>query len=98
MSDQDKDAVQPPAIEGSKNNASARKKKFYDVFFFHTWCKSCGLCVEFCPKKIISADKTGMPEIVDTDSCIGCRFCEIHCPDFAVTVELRVPRRRKSDE
>jgi 2-oxoglutarate ferredoxin oxidoreductase subunit delta len=31
------------------------------------------------------------------DGCIGCRFCEIHCPDFAITVSPRTPKRRETD-
>ena len=98
MPDQKKQTGESHISSGSNENASGKNKKLYDVSFFHSWCKSCGICVEFCPKKIIKSDKTGEPEIFDTDSCIGCRFCEIHCPDFAITVELRVPRRRKTDE
>jgi len=52
----------------------------------------------FCPRKIIRAVKNGKPEIVDEDKCTGCRFCEMHCPDFAITVEVRTPKRRKTDE
>ncbi|MDH3329143.1 MAG: 4Fe-4S binding protein [Desulfobulbaceae bacterium] len=73
------------------------KKKLYDVSFFYAWCKACGLCEAFCPKKIIRTDKTGRPEIIDTDRCTGCRFCEKHCPDFAITVDVKMPRRRKTD-
>ncbi len=52
----------------------------------------------FCPKKIIRADKNGKPVITNEDLCTGCRFCEMHCPDFAITVEVRNPQRRKTDE
>jgi len=98
MPDQNNNTGQFSGTEGSNENASGKKKKFYDVSFFHAWCKTCGICVAFCPKQIIKADKTGKPEIIDADSCNGCRFCEIHCPDFAITVELRMPKRRKTDE
>ncbi len=98
MPDQKYQTGQPHFSSGSNENSSGKKKKLYDVSFFHAWCKACGICVEFCPKKIIKSDKTGKPEIFDADSCIGCRFCEIHCPDFAITVDLRVPKRRKTDE
>ncbi|MEE9567216.1 MAG: 4Fe-4S binding protein [Desulfobacteria bacterium] len=32
------------------------------------------------------------------DDCIGCRFCEIHCPDFAITIVERdvEPGRNKA--
>lgn len=73
------------------------KKKLYDVSFFYSWCKACGLCEALCPKKIIKTDKAGIPEITDPDACTGCRFCEKHCPDFAITVCERMPRRRKTD-
>jgi 2-oxoglutarate ferredoxin oxidoreductase subunit delta len=98
MPDQKKNTVLSSETEKKNSTSSGKKKKFYDVSFFHAWCKTCGLCVAFCPKKIITADKTGKPEILDTDKCNGCRFCEIHCPDFAITVEERMPRRRKTDE
>jgi 2-oxoglutarate ferredoxin oxidoreductase subunit delta len=31
----------------------------------------------------------GAPVIERPDDCIGCRFCELHCPDFAITVKER---------
>lgn len=77
--------------------AKKTKKKHYDVFFYRDWCKACGICVAFCPQKIISADATGKPSMLDSDKCVGCRFCEIHCPDFAITVVERSPKRRKTD-
>jgi 2-oxoglutarate ferredoxin oxidoreductase subunit delta len=80
-----------------KGAPSTRKKKHFDVSFYHDWCKACGICMAFCPQQIIKADKTGRPEIRDTDHCVGCRFCEIHCPDFAITVSERKPKRRKND-
>ncbi len=73
------------------------KKKYSEVSFFHDWCKSCGICMAFCPKQIIKKDKIGKPFIDEPDKCIGCRFCEIHCPDFAVSVSRRSPKRRKTD-
>jgi 2-oxoglutarate ferredoxin oxidoreductase subunit delta len=51
----------------------------------------------FCPQKIIKANKNGKPEIIEMDNCVGCRFCEIHCPDFAITVSDRKPKRRQND-
>jgi 2-oxoglutarate ferredoxin oxidoreductase subunit delta len=87
----------PAAPEGTGQKKKGEAKKF-DVSFFHSWCKQCGLCMAFCPRKIIKGDKTGRPEITDQDRCSGCRFCEIHCPDFAITVKERCPRRRKTDE
>lgn len=77
-----------------KPKAKEKEKKLYEVVFFHKWCKSCGLCGAFCTKKIIKADDNGLPYIKDMDSCIGCRFCEIHCPDFAITIKERHPKRR----
>jgi len=90
----------PAKSSGSKPKSagSQEKKKSYAVSFYHDWCKQCGLCMAFCPRKIIKADKNGNPEITDEDLCTGCRFCEMHCPDFAITVEVRTPRRRKTDE
>jgi|GEM_PF-336512 2-oxoglutarate ferredoxin oxidoreductase subunit delta len=89
----DKKQVKPK----STAKASAKKKKQFDVSFYHDWCKACGICMAFCPQKIIKADKSGKPQIFDVDKCVGCRFCEIHCPDFAITVSDRKPMRRQND-
>ena len=74
-----------------------KEKKLYNVIFFHNWCKSCGLCSALCVKKIIETDATGLPYIQNMDECTGCRFCEIHCPDFAITIKERHPERRRSN-
>ncbi|MCK5069234.1 MAG: 4Fe-4S binding protein [Desulfocapsa sp.] len=74
-----------------------KEKKLYSVVFFPKWCKSCGLCSAFCAKKIIKTDEFGLPYIDKMDECIGCRFCEIHCPDFAITIKARHPERRESN-
>jgi 2-oxoglutarate ferredoxin oxidoreductase subunit delta len=57
-------------------------------------CKSCGLCVVSCPKKIVvlSSDRINTKgfhpvEITDMDACIGCAFCAIMCPHVVITVE-----------
>ena len=69
-----------------RKETPAKSKKSFTVSFYHDWCKQCGLCMAFCPQKIIKADKLGKPEILDEKRCTGCRFCEMHCPDFAITV------------
>jgi len=51
------------------------------------YCKRCGICVEFCPKKVFDQDDHGRPHVARIEDCIGCRLCEMRCPDFAITVE-----------
>lgn len=64
-----------------------RRPKRYTHIIFRDWCKSCGICSAFCPKKVIGRDETGAPVIERPEDCIGCRFCETHCPDFAITIQ-----------
>ena len=73
-----------------------KQKKFFDQTIFRVWCKSCGLCAAFCPKKVIGFDATGAPVIEKPDACIGCRFCELHCPDFAITIKEREKDSRRN--
>ena len=86
-----------PESSGTKETVAKKKKKHFDVFFYHDWCKACGICMNFCLQNIISADKNGKPVMEDADRCAGCRFCELHCPDFAITVSDRKPKRRAGD-
>lgn len=54
-------------------------------------CKSCYLCIDVCPKKMIKKSdkigKSGEP-IAEFDEakneCIGCAQCAIVCPDVAI--------------
>ena len=47
------------------------------------WCKGCGICVNFCPKKVLNLENEKV-EIVDVDKCIECGQCELRCPDYAI--------------
>jgi len=69
------------------NNGNKKLKKKYTQTIFRDWCKRCGICAAFCPKGVIVRNEDGMPGISDPDACIGCRFCELHCPDFAITIK-----------
>lgn len=94
MTSAESSSAPAPEFESDKGPAV---KKHFDVAFYHDWCKACGICMAFCPKKIILADRNGKPVVEEADKCIGCRFCELHCPDFAITVSERGPKRRKED-
>lgn len=55
------------------------------------YCKSCGLCMEACPFKLISwsteSGEMGLfAEQKDATKCTGCRLCAIMCPDGAISV------------
>lgn len=47
-------------------------------------CKACGVCVEICPKRVLSRDAEGKPVIGAGENCIRCGLCELQCPDFAI--------------
>ncbi|MBP8989031.1 MAG: 4Fe-4S dicluster domain-containing protein [Clostridia bacterium] len=56
-------------------------------------CKGCGLCVNVCPKKIISLQQDRLNSkgfhpagVTDMNLCIGCGFCAIICPDVVIEV------------
>lgn len=51
------------------------------------WCKKCGLCVAVCPRQVLEMED--FPYVKDLARCIGCLMCEMHCPDFAITVKRR---------
>lgn len=61
-------------------------KKNYTPEINFKWCKKCGLCIAYCPKKVFEVDAFGGPVVKNAEECLGCRMCEYRCPDFAVTV------------
>jgi len=57
-----------------------------EIVLRQKWCKSCGICVALCPKRVLTLDGRGKISLVDTSLCTKCRMCEIHCPDFAISI------------
>jgi len=58
-------------------------------------CKACDICVSLCPAGVLgmvpapNSTLGSMIEVVEPDACIGCKDCELHCPDFAIYVADR---------
>jgi 2-oxoglutarate ferredoxin oxidoreductase subunit delta len=48
------------------------------------WCKGCGICIAYCPKKVLGFNEHGKVSMLDRDNCIKCGMCEMRCPDFAI--------------
>lgn len=49
-------------------------------------CRKCGICVKFCPQKVLSEDSFGAVTVVDVRRCTACRLCELYCPDVCILV------------
>lgn len=81
-----------PEIGETVAAGTARKpekpKKSYRPFIIRAWCKNCGICAAFCPKQVFRCDDAGA-HVEKPEECIGCRFCEMHCPDLAISVQER---------
>jgi 2-oxoglutarate ferredoxin oxidoreductase subunit delta len=62
-------------------------------------CKGCGLCVDVCPKHVLTLDASIVNELgyhpvrmTDGVACTSCVLCARICPDAVFTVYAR-PRR-----
>ncbi len=85
----------------AKRNTSQR--------LFHIWvddevCKSCGLCIAICPKKIlrfserINTQGLNPMECIDHEACIGCLSCAEICPELAIQITAGGGREVKVEE
>ena len=77
---------------------SKKKKEEPKIDIFKAWCKACGICVAFCPTGALDKDEMGSPYVKDLDKCIHCGWCEIRCPDFAITVGKKNKDKKRSKE
>jgi 2-oxoglutarate ferredoxin oxidoreductase subunit delta len=80
------DAV--PAVQTSVGNhvSSKPKRPRGKIVVFGTWCKGCGICVEFCPAHVLALDDNDHPVAVHPENCTACHWCDTHCPDMAIVV------------
>jgi 2-oxoglutarate ferredoxin oxidoreductase subunit delta len=57
------------------------------------YCKSCGNCVNACPKKALSIssnrrNKNSYPVVeVNDELCVKCGTCYLVCPDYVFEIQ-----------
>ena len=86
----------PPSPEKGLRHAVQIKPERVDMPKLHVeerYCKGCGICIEFCPVKILKKSKQMNsrgyfpPESSEMEKCKKCGMCSLLCPDFAIVVE-----------
>ena len=63
-------------------------KQTSTVIINQDWCKKCGICIAFCPEKVLESDEFGRVVVSKPDQCLACKICERLCPDFAINIEV----------
>ena len=66
-------------------------------------CKSCGLCIEFCPRRLLALGSELNARGVKpagfegpAEKCSGCGNCATMCPDAAIEIEeVPGPKEKK---
>jgi len=61
--------------------------KLPEVKINAAWCKSCGICVQFCPRHVLEMGDFAA-QVAHQEDCSGCKMCENLCPDFAIIVSV----------
>jgi 2-oxoglutarate ferredoxin oxidoreductase subunit delta len=79
------------AVQISKAEKARPSRPRGHVTIFGTWCKGCGLCIEFCPQGVFKANGQGRPVVDQPEKCTACHWCDTHCPDLAITVRRLDP-------
>jgi len=81
----------PPGAEEASHH------KEYEIDIYRAWCKQCGLCAAFCPRECLALNEEGAPVVAKPERCTGCGWCELHCPDFAISVR-ECPEKKPEQE
>lgn len=82
--------INEEALTRRKSKKPSDKKN--QVSLMRVYCKGCGLCVDICPTGTLQLEDNhesqyGASARIDApEYCIGCKMCEMRCPDFAIFV------------
>ena len=61
-----------------------------DIVIEETWCKSCGICIDLCPKHVlVKVPPFLKAAVADPGACTGCGLCQMLCPDWCISLEPR---------
>jgi len=64
----------------------------FKVKIAEKFCKGCGYCIKYCPKKVLKAEDAlnakgyVKVKVASEADCIGCLSCSTVCPEAAITV------------
>jgi 2-oxoglutarate ferredoxin oxidoreductase subunit delta len=81
----------PSAVEVSQATKTRPARPRGHVTIFGTWCKGCGICIEFCPQGVFEVGSQGRTLVAHPQKCTACHWCDTHCPDMAITVRRLEP-------
>lgn len=62
-------------------------EKGHRIRIIKPFCKSCEICVQFCPEDVLGLGNDLKVSVINPERCTACRWCELHCPDLAIFVE-----------
>lgn len=82
------EAAERSAVQVSRASKVRSSSRRGHPTIFGTWCKGCGICIEFCPQRVFEADSQGRPIVAHPERCTACHWCDTHCPDMAIAVRL----------
>ena len=87
---EEKTAEESAVVDSQATETRPRRPRGH-VRLFGTWCKGCGICIEFCPQGVFTVDEQGRPVVAYPEKCTACHWCDTHCPDMAITVRRLDP-------
>lgn len=59
------------------------------------WCKQCGLCADFCPKKVFDYTAGHTPVHRQARGRVGCKMCQWRCRISPLRLKRRETKHEK---